>query len=94
MSRPKLIGEIIASIMEDLRSHDMDKVFSEEWTDITHLLKRPSLKGIELQIRIGTGEILCTKVGTQTYARNSDLIKYYGTTDFSIKIRKRNGRKQ
>lgn len=93
MSKPTLIGEIIAAILADLKAHDMDKVFEEEWTDITDILQRPSLKGIEMNIRIGSGEIHCTRYNQRTYARNTDLIRIYGTTDFSIKIRRINGKK-
>ena len=91
MSQPVLIGDIIASILADLKAHDMDKVFEDEWTDITDILECPSFNG--MHIKIGSGEIHCTRYNKHTYARNSDLIRIYGTTDFSIKIRRRNGGK-
>lgn len=44
MSKPVLIGEIIASILADLKAHDMDVAFEAEWKDVTDLLRRPAIR--------------------------------------------------
>lgn len=91
MSEPRLIGDIIADILADLREHDMDKVFAEEWTDVSDILRFPSLKSIELQINIGEGLIDMTRVEGRTYCKKSDIEKVYGTADYFVRIKRRNG---
>ena len=92
MSEPRLIGDIIADILADLKEHDMDAVFEREWTDVTDFLKLPTIKGVDLEIKIGTGcvDSLCNN--GRIYCKKSDLEKFYGTSDFSVKIRNRRGR--
>lgn len=92
MSQPRLIGDIIADILADMREHDMDKVFEQEWTDVSEILRFPSIKSVELQINIGEGLIDTTRVQGRTYCKNSDIEKVYGTADFFVKIKKRNGK--
>lgn len=92
MSQPRLIGDIIADILADMREHDMDKVFEQEWTDVSDILRFPSIKSVELQINIGEGLIDTTRVRGRTYCKNSDIEKVYGTADFFVKIKKRNGK--
>jgi hypothetical protein len=92
MSQPRLIGDIIADILADMREHDMDKVFEQEWTDVSDILRFPSIKSVELQINIGEGLIDTTRVQSRTYCKNSDIEKVYGTADFFVKIKKRNGK--
>ena len=92
MSQPRLIGDIIADILADMRVHDMDKVFEQEWTDVSDILRFPSIKSVELQINIGEGLIDTTRVQGRTYCKNSDIEKVYGTADFFVKIKKRNGK--
>lgn len=92
MSQPRLIGEIIAEILADLKEHDMDAVFEAEWEDVTDFLRLPALRRFDLEIRIGSGEVDSVRNGGRTYCKKSDLVKYYGTADFSIKIRRRNGK--
>ena len=92
MSQPRLIGDIIADILADMREHDMDKVFEQEWTDVSDILRFPSIKSVELQINIGEGLIDTTRVQGRTYCKNSDIEKVYGTPDFFVKIKKRNGK--
>lgn len=90
MSRPVLIGDVIRGILTDLRAHDMDSVFEQEWTDVTDALRVPSLRNIELEIKIGSGDIIPHRHNGRTYCRKSDLELHFGTSDFSIKIRNRN----
>lgn len=92
MSEPRLIGEIIAEILDDLKAHDMDRVFEEEWTDVTDILRLPSLRSIELQIHLGDGTIIPHRLNGRTYCKKTELEAVFGTSDFSIKIRKRNER--
>ena len=92
MSQPRLIGDIIADILADMREHDMDKVFEQEWTDVSDILRFPSIKSVELQINIGEGLIDTSRVQGRTYCKNSDIEKVYGTADFFVKIKKRNGK--
>ena len=92
MSQPRLIGDIIADILADMREHDMDKVFEQEWTDVSDILRFPSIKSVELQINIGEGLIDTTRVQGRTYCKNSDIEKVYGTADFFVKIKKRDGK--
>lgn len=92
MSKPVLIGEIIASILADLKALDMDAVFEAEWEDVTDLLRRPAIRRYELEIRIGNGEVDTVRNNGRTYCKKSDLVKYFGTADFSVKIRRRNGK--
>ncbi len=92
MSQPRLIGDIIADILADMREHDMDKVFEQEWTDVSDILRFPSIRSVELQINIGEGLIDTTRVQGRTYCKNSDIEKVYGTADFFVKIKKRNGK--
>ena len=91
MSQPRLIGEIIASILADLRAHDIDLAFQQEWSDVTDILRLPSLRSIDLQIKIEDGLIQTTKVDGRTYCKNTDIEKIYGTADYFIKIKKRHG---
>ena len=91
MSQARLIGEIIASILADLRAHDIDLAFQQEWSDVTDILRLPSLRSIDLQIKIGGGLIQTTKVDGRTYCKNTDIEKIYGTPDYFIKIKKRHG---
>ena len=92
MSEPVLLGDIIRGILADLRTHDMDKVFEEEWTDVTDALRIPSIRNIELEIRIGNGDIIPHRLNGRTYCKKSELEAIFGTSDFSVKMRKRNGR--
>ena len=92
MSQPRLIGDIIADILADMREHDMDKVFEQEWTDVSDILRFPSIRSVELQINIGEGLIDTTRVQGRTYCNNSDIEKVYGTADFFVKIKKRDGK--
>lgn len=94
MSEPRLIGDIIAAILADLRSHDIDQVFEQEWSDVTDILRLPSLRSIDLQIKIGDGLIQSTKVEGRTYCKNTDIEKIYGTPDYFIKIRRKHGTKR
>lgn len=93
MNQPRLIGEIIASILADMRAHDIDLAFQQEWSDVTDILRLPSLRSIDLQIKIGDGLIQATKVEGRTYCKNTDIEKIYGTPDYFIKIRRRNGKR-
>lgn len=92
MSQPRLIGEIIAAILADLKEHDMDAVFEAEWEDVTELLRLPAIRRFELEIRIGNGEVDTVRNNGRIYCKKSDLVKYFGTADFSVKIRRRNGK--
>ena len=92
MIQPRLIGDIIADILADMREHDMDKVFDQKWTDVSDILRFPSIKSVELQINIGEGLIDTTRVLGRTYCKKTDIEKVYGTADYFVKIRKRNGR--
>ena len=90
MSQPVLVGDIIRGILNNLRAHDMDAVFEQEWTDVTDALRIPSIRNIQLEIRIGEGDIVPHRLNGRTYCRKSDLEYYFGTSDFSVKIRRRN----
>lgn len=90
MSKPVHIGELIASILADLKAHNMDQVFTEEWTDVTDFLKLPSMRSIELSIHLGDGTIIPHRLNGRTYCKKSELESVFGTSDFSIKIRRRN----
>lgn len=89
MRRPRLIGDIIADILADLRAHDMDAVFDEEWTDVTDLLRRPSLNCTMLDIRIGDGTIVPHRNNGRTYIRKTDYESIFGTSDYSVKVTRR-----
>lgn len=93
MSQPILIGDIIASILADLKVHNMDKVSNEEWTDVTDFLRLPSLRSIELSIRMGDGTIIPHRCNGRTYCKKTEIEAVFGTSDFTVKIRKRNGNK-
>ena len=93
MSQPILIGDIIASILADLKVHNMDKVFNEEWTDVTDFLRLPSLRSIELSIRMDDGTIIPHRRNGRTYCKKTEIEAVFGTSDFTVKIRKRNGNK-
>lgn len=93
MKQPVLIGDLIAAILADLKAHDMDKVFNEEWTDVTDFLRLPSLRSIELSIRLGDWTIIPHRLNGRTYCKKSELEAVFGTSDFTVKIRKRNGNK-
>lgn len=93
MKTPILIGDIIASILADLKAHDMDAVFDSEWTDVTDFLRLPSLRSIELSIHLGDGTIIPHRNNGRTYCKKSELEAVFGTIDFTVKIRKRNGNK-
>lgn len=90
MSKPVHIGELIASILADLKAHNMDQVFTEEWTDVTDFLKLPSMRSVELSIHLGDGTIIPHRLNGRTYCKKSELESVFGTSDFSIKIRRRN----
>lgn len=90
MKQPVLIGELIASILADLKARNMDQVFTEEWTDVTDFLKLPSMRSIELSIHLGDGTIIPHRLNGRTYCKKSELESVFGTSDFSIKIRRRN----
>ena len=92
MSQPVLVGEIIRGILNDLRAHDMDAVFEQEWTDVTDFLRLPSLRSIELSICLGEGTIIPHRLGGRTYCKKSELEAVFGTSDFTVKIRRRNGK--
>lgn len=94
MKRPVLIGEIIAAILEDLRSHDIDKTIRNEWTDVTGFLRIPSIRALTLEGLMHEGHIdhVRDKASGRILAKNADLLKYFGTTDFTLKSRKRNGK--
>lgn len=93
MSEPRLIGDIIVAILADLRAHDIGQAFQQEWSDVTDILRLPSLRSIDMQIKIGDGLIQATKVEGRTYCKNTDIEKIYGTPDYFIKIRRRNPRR-
>lgn len=88
MKQPVQIGDIIAAILEDLRVRNLDAVFEEEWTDVTDLLHRASIRGYMLDIRIGEGAIVPHRLNGRTYVRKRDLETLYSTNDFSINIRR------
>lgn len=90
MKHPVLIGELIASILADLKARNMDQVFTEEWTDVTDFLRLPCLRSIELSIHLGDGTIIPHRLNGRTYCKKSELESVFGTSDFSIKIRRRN----
>lgn len=94
MSEPHLLGDLIAAILADMRAHDIDRVFEEEWSDVTDILRLPSLRSIDLQIKIGDGLIDTTRVGSRTYCKKTDIEKIYGTEDYFVKLKKRNERKR
>lgn len=92
MKTPILIGDLIASILADLKAHDMDAVFNEEWTDVTDFFRLPSLRSIELSIHLGDGTIIPHRLNGRTYCKKSELEAVFGTSDFTVKIRKRDGK--
>lgn len=92
MNQPRLIGDIIADILADLKAHDMDAVFEQEYTDVTDILRLPCLRGIKLSIYLGNGTIVPHRMNGCTYCKKSELEAVFGTSDFSIKIRRSNGR--
>lgn len=94
MSEPRLIGDIIAALLAEMRAHDMDRVLAEDWSDVTDILRLPSLRSIDLQIKIGDGIIDTTTVEGRTYCKNTDIQKVYGTADYFIKVRRRNGKQR
>ena len=85
---------VVDADLADLRAHDIDHAFEHEWSDVTDILRLPSLRSIDLQIKIGDGLIQLTKVEGRTYCKNTDIEKIYGTPDYFIKIRRRNGTKR
>lgn len=85
---------VVDADLADLRAHDIDHAFEHEWSDVTDILRLPSLRSIDLQIKIGDGLIQLTKVEGCTYCKNTDIEKIYGTPDYFIKIRRRNGTKR
>lgn len=93
MKTPIIIGDLIASILADLKAHDMDAVFDDEWTDVTDFLRLPSLRSIELSIHLKNGTILPHRNNGRIYCMKSELKAVFGTSDFTVKIRKRHGDK-
>ena len=92
MSEPRLLGDIIADILAEMRAHDMDRALAEDWSDVTDILRLPSLRSIDLQIKIGDGIIDTTTVEGRTYCKNTDIQKVYGTADYFIKIKRRHAK--
>lgn len=94
MKQPVLIGEIIAAILEDLLRHDIDKTIEKEWTDVTDFLRIPCIRALTLEGLMNEGHIdhVRDKSTGRILAKNADLLKYFGTTDFTIKHRRRNGK--
>lgn len=92
MKEPVLIGDIIRGILDDLKSHDMDAVFENEWTDVTDFLRLPSLRSVELSIYLGDGTIIPHRLNGRTFCKKSELESVFGTSDFSVKIRRRYGK--
>ncbi len=94
MKRPVLIGEIIAAILEDLRRHDIDRAIANEWTDVTNFLRIPSIRALTLEGLMNEGYIdhVRDKASGRILAKNADLLKYFNTTDFTLKHRKNNGK--
>lgn len=92
MKRPVLIGEIVAAILEDLRCHDIDLTITNEWTDVTDFLRIPNIRALTLEGLMHEGHIdhIRDKASGRILAKNADLLKYFGTTDFTLKHRKRN----
>lgn len=93
MKQPVLIGDVIAQILDGLRDQNLDLVFQEEWTDVTDFLRLPSLRSIELSIHLGDGTIIPHRLNGRTYAKKSELEAVFGTSDFTVKTRKRHGKK-
>jgi hypothetical protein len=93
MKQPVLIGEVIEEILDELRARNLDLIFDEEWTDVTDFLRLPSLRSIELSIHLGNGTIIPHRLNGRTYAKRSELEAVFGTSDFTVKIRKRHGKK-
>lgn len=89
MRRPRLLGNILADILADMRAHDMDAVFAAEWTDVTDLLRRPSVNCTMLEIRIGDGTIVPHRNNGRTYVKKTDLETVFGTRDYSVKVTRR-----
>ena len=89
MSQPRLIGVIIADILADLRSENMDSVFEAEYADVTDLIRSLSVHGMELEFRINSGEIVPHRFNGRTYVKRTDLETIFGTSEFSLKIRRR-----
>jgi len=92
MKQPVLIGDVIAQILDELREKNLDLVFQEEWTDVTDFLRLPSLRSIELSIHLGDGTIIPHRLNGRTYVKKSELEAVFGTSDFSVKIRRRHGK--
>lgn len=90
MSQPVLIGDLIQAILDDLKAHDMDAVFEREWEDVTDFLKLPSIRSAELEIRLGEGSIIPHRLNGRTYCKKTELEFYFGTSDFSVRRRKKN----
>lgn len=93
MKEPRLIGEIISEVLNGLIDRQIDLAFQEDWTDVTDILRLPCLRAIQLEDALYDGRVDRTKVNGRIYARNIDLIREFGTTDFAIKRRTRNGKK-
>lgn len=89
MRRPRLLGDILADILADMRAHDMYAVFDAEWTDVTDLLRRPSVNCTMLEIRIGDGTIVPHRNNGRTYVKKTDLETVFGTRDYSVKVTRR-----
>lgn len=89
MSQPRLIGEIIADILNDLRAKNLDAVFEAEFADVTDFLRIPSIRGMELELKIGNGSVIPHRLNGRTYVKRTDLETIFGTSDFSLKLRRR-----
>ena len=89
MAEPRLLGDILADILADMRAHDMDAVFAAEWTDVTDLLRRPLVNCTMLEIRIGDGTIVPHRNNGRTYVKKTDLETVFDTRDYSVKVTRR-----
>lgn len=77
----KLLAGMVVSLLKEITEHNIEKVFAEEWIDVTNIIKFPSLRSLKLRCEIDSGHILKTKYNGRTYCKKDDIMKVYGSIE-------------
>ena len=92
MSEPRLVGEIIAEILLALEDKAIDREMEADWEDVTEIIHLCSVRAIMLRSLMEDYSVAWRKDGNRIKAYKPDLLRHFGTTDFSVRRRSRHAK--
>lgn len=87
MAEPVLIDDLIAEILLALEGKTIEREMEADWEDVTDVIHLCSVRAIMLRDLMEDYSVAWRKDGNRIKAYKPDLLRHFGTTDFSVRRR-------